>query len=254
MSSDTVIAGDPRDRGVSVRGSRPLAALPAVPAGDVLLRHGYTLARVNKLATAAVVRDVFHQSLPWSDRLELAWSAIVEHLYAVQEPPNGNELIRTAWYAMQAHAEDEWRTHGVSRSGIIDGQSSMVNYWRYWWPQTRNTPGPERRVVERTALAQIWGRLLPSHRRLLAALAAHDDYGLAAASLGKSRATFTTQLSQARREFFALWHEGEKPAGMWGMDRRRSGRSPRKRLMTAALHRRKRDAEKAARDRGGGGE
>lgn len=75
-------------------------------------------------------------------------------------------------------------------------------------------------MAERVALEQIWPRLRPMHREVLAALAAHDDYGLAAASLGKSRKTFTTQISTARHEFLRLWHEGEAPSRPWGQDKR----------------------------------
>jgi hypothetical protein len=65
-------------------------------------------------------------------------------------------------------------------------------------------PGPEEKVAERVALAQIWPRLRPVHCEVLTALAACGDYGLAAESLGKSRKTFTQQISTARREFLAL--------------------------------------------------
>jgi hypothetical protein len=70
----------------------------------------------------------------------------------------------------------------------------------------RVTPGPEERVVDRVAVAQIWPRLRPLHQQVPAALAAHEDYGRAAAALGKSRKTFTTQVGQARRAFLDLWH------------------------------------------------
>jgi hypothetical protein len=218
--------------------ARLSSPLPAVPPGDVVLRHDYTMSAVNRLATVAVVRDVFHQSLPFAERLETAWSAIVEHLYTVDEPPRSGELIRAAWNALRAQVEDEWRTHGIGRAALIDGESSMVNFWRYWWPQTRTTPSPEDRVVDRLALAQIWPQLRPGHQRVLLALAAHDDYGRAAEALDKTRGSFTTHISQARMEFYGWWHQAEKPSGMWGQDRRGSGRSDRKRWATTAVRQR----------------
>jgi hypothetical protein len=231
------------DEPVTPRTSRTVAArlssaLPAVPPGDVALRHGYTLSAVNALATAAVTRDVFHQSLPFAERLETAWSAIVEPLYTAAEPPRSGELIRAAWNALRAQVEDEWRTHGIGRTAVIDGDSTMVNFWRYWWPQTRTTASPEDRVVDRLVLTQIWPLLTPTHHRLLLALAAHEDYGRAAEALNKPRGSFTTQISQARMQFFGWWHQAEKPAGMWGQDRRRCGRRDRPRWATTAVRER----------------
>lgn len=65
------------------------------------------------------------------------------------------------------------------------------------------------------ALAQIWPRLNPMHRTVLAALAAHNDHARAAAALGISRRLFTHRLSQARQAFLTLWHEGESPSRVW---------------------------------------
>jgi hypothetical protein len=96
----------------------------------------------------------------------------------------------------------------------------MPGFARYWFTFGRNTTGPEERIVERIALAQIWDALPEQHRQLIAALAIHDDYGKAAASLGKVRGTYVSQLANARRAFRELWHEGETP--VWGIDRRRN--------------------------------
>ena len=87
------------------------------------------------------------------------------------------------------------------------------------WTASRPTPSPEERVTDRVALAQIWPQLRPVHREVLAALAAHDDYGKAAAALGKSRKTFTTQVSQARRAFLDYGTRARHPPGL-GIDRR----------------------------------
>jgi hypothetical protein len=214
--------------------------LPVVPAGDVELRHGYPLGAVNRLAMAAVRRDVWHRSLPVAERLEIAWSAIVESLYDCENPPPSSALIRAAWNAMRAHVENEWHTHGVSRTrSVYEGDQAMPNYWRYWWPQTRTTSSPENWIVEQMALWQIWEQLRPRHQELLMALAIHDDYGLAAKSLGyDKRQTYVTLLSKARREFFELSHEGEQPSRMWGQDRRRRTPGARQNSATTTLSRR----------------
>ncbi|MEV6922925.1 hypothetical protein AB0M46_00225 [Dactylosporangium sp. NPDC051485] len=224
------IAGEP--------GPRMGGALPSVPPGDVDLRHGYTLGGINRLARAAVSRDVFHQSLPFAERLETAWSAIVECLYAADEAPRSGDLIRAGWNGLRARVEDEWRTHGIGRAGVIDGDATMVNFWRYWWPQTRATPSPEDRVVDRLALAQIWPLLTPTYQRLLLALAVHDDYGRAAEALQRPRGSFTTHVSAARREFLGWWHQGETPSRVWVQDRRRFGRQDRPHWATTAVRRR----------------
>jgi hypothetical protein len=234
------ISADTRglDRRVAgAHGFRASTPYPVAGPADEVLVHGYSLGEVNRLAYTAAARSVFQQSVPFSDRLDTAWSAIVEHLYSTTEAPRPGELIRMAWKAMQSQAEDEWRTHGISRAGVIGGDPTMPNFWRYWWAQTRAVPSPEERIVERLAIAQIWRTLTPGQRRLLLALAVHDDYGQAAASLDKTRGSFTTQLSRARQGFLDWWHQGEKPSGVWGRDRRRSGRSTRPRYVTSTRRR-----------------
>jgi hypothetical protein len=42
----------------------------------------------------------------------------------------------------------------------------------------------------------------------------------AAEALGKAPHGFETTLSTARKQFLALWHEGEQPSTLWGRDRR----------------------------------
>jgi hypothetical protein len=225
-----------------VTGSQPSSLRGAE---DTKLRHGYTLRDIEHLAHAAVHRDVWHQSLPLADRLDIAWSAIVEHLYSCEEQPTKASLIRAAWAALRHKVEDEWHTHGVCRTtSVYDGDQVMPNFWRFWWTQAGPTPSPEDRVVEGAALRQIWAALSPPHQAVLAALAALDDYGMAAQSLGRRRQTLVTQVSRARREFLALWHEHEAPSRPWGTDRRRNPDSAHnkthKNVMAAIARRQKR--------------
>jgi transposase len=103
-------------------------------------------------------------------------------------------------------------------------------------------------VTERLALAQIWPRLHPGHRQVLAALAATGDYGLAAASLGISRSWFISRLSQARKAFLKLWHEHETPSRPWGDDRRGINATDRHSITNRTIgHRRRRAQQRAAR-------
>jgi hypothetical protein len=103
--------------------------------------------------------------------------------------------------------------------GYKDGEQ-YTGFERYWHTTAGHSPGPEAGVTERVALAQIWPRLRPEHRAALAALSAHDDYGLAAGELGFSRAHFRNRISTARRDFLRLWHEGEPPSRPWAYDLR----------------------------------
>jgi hypothetical protein len=188
---------------------------------DTELRHGYTLADIHKLTMIAVFRDLWHQGMDVGDRRELAWSAIVERLFSGDEMPSRHALVRAAQTAIDQHVHSELSTHGISTNNFYAG---MPNFWRFWWEQTRHTPGPEDRVVDRTALWQIWGELAPRFQRVLLALATHDDHDLAAQSLGIARSTYNGYLSEARQAFYELWHEGEQPSRIWGRDQRGSSR------------------------------
>lgn len=215
--------------------------LPAVPSGDVELRHGYTLGTVNRLATGATKRDVWHQSLPFSERLEIAYSAMVEYLYITEERPTANELINAAWKATRRCVEDEWHTHGVSRANsVYDGAETMPCYQRYWSGHGGNTPSAEERVVERLALWQIWARLGPRQQELLLALAAHRDYGQAASHLNIKHSTFIKSVGAARRDFYRLWYEGEKPPRKWGSERSRTVPGVRQATMQRLIRQRRR--------------
>lgn len=195
-----------------------MRTLPAWYAADTELRHGYTLSQVTALSVFAVKRGAWHQAADFHERLEVAWHAIIEHIYTAPDPPQARDVIRAGWQAIGDHVDRGHRFYGLDSRNRYAG--TTAGFERYWWTASRPTPGPEERVTDRVALAQIWPQLRPVHREVLAALAAHDDYGLAAAALGKSRKTFTTQVSQARRAFLELWHQGETPSRPWGVDRR----------------------------------
>jgi hypothetical protein len=210
----------------------------------VVLRHGYTLSQVSELSLVVVRRQRWHQAADFDERLEVAWSAIIEHIYTCDEPPLPGEVIRAGWQAIGTHVDKGHQFHGLDThdryAGITGG------FERYWWYAARPAGSPEERVAERVALAQIWPRLRPVHREVLAALAACDDYGLAAESLGKSRKTFAQQVSTARREFLALWHEGESPSRPWGTDRRVTSASDRHTVTYRAVRDRQRRAHRRA--------
>jgi hypothetical protein len=200
--------------------------LPRRPAEDVDLQHGYTLFEVNALSMWAVTRDSYHRFTRFDDRLEVAWHAIIEHIYSSPEPPEKREVIKAGWRAISDQESKEKRFHGVdgrnpeAPASKPHDEERRKGFERYWWSASEPAPGPEDRVTDDVALAQILPRMRPPDRELLTAMAEHDDYGLAAEALGKSRHSFATEIGRARRAFRKLWHEGETPSGPWGADRR----------------------------------
>jgi helix-turn-helix protein len=239
LARDTTVI----ERGEEAPGSGPLAALPTVPPDDAdrmggvpaagpavtvhiaheaELRHGYTLAHLNELAVRAVRVQRFNRQVDFTVRVEIAWSAIAESLYAADEPPAPDDLIRAAWAAIGDDTDRTYRAHGWNTH---DRYAGITSRFQQYWAGVGITRSPEEPIVERITLSQIWPRLSPSHRQLLLAMAVYEDYGRAAEALQKSRKSFTTQLSQARRAFLALWHDGEQPSRPWGYDRRASADS-----------------------------
>ncbi|MFD1832430.1 hypothetical protein ACFSJS_22685 [Streptomyces desertarenae] len=191
----------------------------------VPLRHGYTLTDLDHLA-----RTVATSNLVWwaaSDRDDLytaAWHGIVEHLYTAHEKPTRTDLRNAGLTALEHDTRNTMRHRGA----IHDGRTGQ-RYAAYWEWAGRATPGPEATVIDRHALHQIWPRLSPRHRQVLAALAATGDHTQAAAALGLAAGTYRSHLFAARRTFLALWHQGETPSRLWRADQRaaRSGDGPR---------------------------
>lgn len=186
------------------------------PAGDAQLRHGYTVSQVRALSLAVVTRQTWYQSIDFDQRLEVAWHAIIEHIYTSDQPPEPSGVLRAAAHAVGQDVQQLYRFYGRNSHDRYAG--TVAGFERYWWSTASPCPGPESTVIDRVALAQIWPRLRPEHREVLTALTVYDDYGLAAAALGISRTWFTTRLSTARREFLKLWHEGEPPSRPWARD------------------------------------
>src|SRR5579859_759832 len=166
--------------------------LPRTLADDVQLRHGYTLAQVRSITLGLAKRQTWHKSttvVSFDQRLEVAWHAIIEHLYASDQPPTPGEMMRAADRAVNRDVQLAHQFHGHKTHDRY-AKTTTKGFELYWWHTASTAPSPENKVTERVALAQIWPRLHPDHQRVLAALAAHGDHGLAAASLGISRRLF----------------------------------------------------------------
>lgn len=187
------------------------------PAGDEDLRHGYTVSQVRALSLAVVTRQTWYQSVDFDQRLEVAWHAIIEHLYTASEPPEMPEMARAAEHAVSQDVQQMHRFYGRNTQDRYAG-TTTAGFKRYWSAAASHSPGPETAVTDRVALAQILPRLRPVNQQAIAALTDHDDYGLAAEALGISRRHFVGRISTARREFLSLWHEGETPSRPWAHD------------------------------------
>jgi hypothetical protein len=208
------------------------------------LRHGYTIADLERLAAFSVARDLWHQGMHPADRFDLAFSAMAEHLYASDGPPAPTDLFNAASAAVRQQAQSDRSAHGISNTDVY---KDARNFYRYWWEQFRGIRSPEDLVVDRVALWQILPVLRPSYRNTLLALAVHGDHVKAAAALGVTRATYFDHLSEARRAFYRLWHEGEQPSRLWAMDKRHGTGAGDHTVMHSIVRRRKRKRAREAR-------
>jgi hypothetical protein len=208
---------------------------------DITLRHGYTLANLNELARKTVFCSRW-RFLSFQERYDIAWSAIAEGIYASEEPPAPHELIRLGEKAIRSHVSDLENTWGTWLTGhgeSVQAGTRKAHFEKVWTTLAQPSNFPDERIIELIGLRQIWPRLTPTHQAVLLALATHGDYDRAAAALGKTYHTFVTHIHNARKEFLRLWHEGEKPSGMWGRDQRKRS-VPRERSITALRIRRAR--------------
>lgn len=208
---------------------------------DHALKYGYTLAVIQELTSAAVHNERFNTYRDHAERMDIAWSGIVEYLYASEEPPTRRELMLAGMDAINSFFKTEQRHHGIPQ----DRRSDFgVNYEKYWETFSRPTPSPEERVVERIALVQVWEALTPTAKAAFTALAAWEDYELAAKAVNRTPRQFYSQVSYSRRLFLELWHDGELPSQPWGHDRRRTKKEVNPRYTAKIIRQRRRRAEK----------
>lgn len=171
------------------------------------LRHGYTLADLNQMTRAAVMADR-SGATPYPDRWDTAWSAIAIALYEAEHWPRRSTLIQAGWTAIYREVRDSRRHHGYRDREHDSGLGSAPMFARYWCaPEAPWTD----RLLDRIAAAQVHSALSDRDRQVLDTLAAFGDLRTAAAALGIKDASFRTYVSQARRRWLALWHDGETP-------------------------------------------
>ena len=186
------------------------------------LRHGYTLAELDRLAVSAAANN-HSMAADFSDAHHAALSAIVDVLYAADQPPSRHDLSYAGKAAVWKLVRDHRQTYGYRDRDPYAGIGSAPHFAAYWSAPTNSNPSApfEERVLERLTLGKVWPQLSDQHRQVLAALAVYDDYRDAAAALGMPDSSYRTYVSQARRALLSVWHDHETPRRQTGYNRRR---------------------------------
>ncbi len=183
---------------------------------DVGLPQGYTLAEVERLAKVAAGTTLTNPGDTMAGRVDDAWSAMVERLYADETPIEPGQLVWVGRKALYRADRATWHHHGVFKAsdhGTQHGYGSMPAFRQYWWQTTVTVEG---KVVDRLAFTQIWPRLSPSMQEAVVAVAIWGDQQQAARATGKPH--LRSSLHHARKRFLELWHEHEAPSRHWGYD------------------------------------
>lgn len=215
--------------------------------GLMELRHGFTLHELDRIAALATNTGralVMH----YQDRRDEAWGAIVEHLYAADEPPTAHQLVEVGRRAIYDLIRSERREQGFYREhtdGTVHGPGSSPKFQQFWEHLNRPVRSPEGPIVERLALAEILAALTERQREAIHALAVSERYDKAADLLGIEPQTFRSLIGRARLKFREFWHEGEIPSKPWGTDRRADRQHDRP---MQVLARRARDRKRAGGD------
>lgn len=190
---------------------------------DAELRWGYTLADVQRVARSAAA-TTRAMAGDYDERYAEAFGAAAEHLYAAEHWIPEHQLFRAAQDALFEQSRKDRSYRGCAyKHGVGWAESGTgPRFTTYWTDVNGNSPSPENGIVERMALAQILPTLTPRQREVIGALAAFDDHSAARKALG-GISCYGQHVSNARRRFLALWHEGEAPSRPWGTDRRGEG-------------------------------
>jgi DNA-directed RNA polymerase specialized sigma24 family protein len=186
-------------------------------APDLEVKYGYTLRDLQQMTAAALLADR-SMAMDYTERRDIAWSAIAEALCEAPHWPKRSELIQAGWQAIYRAVREEYRQHGYADRAWGAGHASAPRFVKFWY--SGPTPSHEDRIVEKLATHQIVDTLTPACRDAIVALAVHDNYRLAAESLGINDKAFRARLITARRRLLAHWFEGETPRKTRGTDRR----------------------------------
>lgn len=176
------------------------------------IRHGYTLADIERLTRTAFATSRWHTAADADERYAVMWHAIVEHVLTAEEQPTRPDLLRAATTAVDLYVRAEMHHAGWDSNDYGAGAGGMGRFQVFWRGVDRE-PFDER-VTARVALAQIWPSVAEHHQQVLRVLAATDDHDTAAAALGLTQSGYASRLSKARASVRELWHEHETPRQM----------------------------------------
>lgn len=186
------------------------------------IRHGYTLADLDRLARTAAV-TAHGGALDPLTRYQLAWSAIAEHLAAASDHPTRADLLAAG--RAEIHADLAAALHARGYQSVAAGPGSMPRWCAYW--HHPDSDRAEDRVTDSIAIGQTLTLLTRRQRQAVTALAVLGDYPEAAAALGLSYARCAALIAEARRAVWAAWYAPDAPPSYRGHDKRRGSHLPR---------------------------
>lgn len=180
--------------------------------GDVAtLAHGYTMAQIDSMAFKAAVRSR-SSVMDFDEKKEFAWGAIVEMLYAADEPPLEWELRLHGSDAIDSECRQILRSHGVRAGEAGIGENDeKPRFLQYWLPVAGPRHDFTEGLAERLALPQILAKLTDREYETISALAAHGNHKDAAESLGLTTANFSRRYYIARDRLWRFWFDWETP-------------------------------------------
>lgn len=177
------------------------------------LTHGYTMARVDRLAHEAALKASYRLgAMDFTEAREEAWEAIVELLYLLPEKPAEWSLVEAGTRAIGNRFYAEMRDQGKrpNRHGL-GGFEETPRFNAYWVHIVGAKPDWTDGVIERMALPRVLSVLTPNEYEAVVALAAHGSMDKAAGALNVTYSAMKQRVRAARRRMLEVWFEGETP-------------------------------------------
>jgi DNA-directed RNA polymerase specialized sigma24 family protein len=179
--------------------------------------HGYTLHDIHDRARAAAIANRTNE-IDMNDLIAAAWDKIVDLLLDTDTTPTARDIACAGKTGVQRAIRAHRQTYGYQDRDGFAGAGSAPRFARYW-TQPDATPYVDT-LIENIALDQVWDAISDRDRAVITALAVCGDYESAAASLNMPPGSLRSYISQARRRYLLLWHEGETPSKPHGYNRR----------------------------------
>lgn len=201
----------------------PKPVLDGTRADTATLRHGYTLDDLNRIARTVVVANAqWWRGADRHQQANLAFSAIAEHLYMADHQPDERELHAAGTRALVEDAKAYRHHHGLRDGG--NGLTGEAPRFAAFWYEPPSDPW-EDRLLDRIAVEQIMPMLDEPLMQAVAALAALEDYALAADALELKYPTLTARINRGRKQFCRYWYAPETAPVGRGTDRRVGSRN-----------------------------